>query len=363
MVAWRPVTSAALSAVSVATYAGIGLAGVGVINLIWRGVARRRGKTVPAVSAGSTKAGRARGDVLPRRVVFLRWATCLVTVGAVGVTVFGYLRAHDPAITPVTVTSPKLPPAFDGYRIALLTDIHIGPGLSGDFLRRIVDKTNAAKPDLVVIAGDVVDGSVSQLADDLNSLSDLRAPDGVLVVTGNHEYFTGMPEAWIAAFRSLGLTVLDNEGVTLRRGESTIDVLGIGDRIGPGTTASNLAMADRRLRDVAGPPSQYRILAVHEPLQVRADSTDGFVPNDGVGYPATLGINLALCGHTHGGQMWPIQALIRFEQPVLDGVHDIAGVTTVTSRGAGAWGPPVRVGAPPEIPLITLRAATQAGRV
>jgi len=356
LVSWRPFTIAALLALPVVGYVGLGLAGVAVIDLIWRGVGRVRRASASVVPQGSTTADEA-ADTLPRRLVFLRWATCLVTVAAVGVTGFGYARAHEPAITPVTVTSSQLPPAFDGYRVALLTDLHIGPGLSGEFLRHVVDETNAARPDLIVIAGDVVDGFVAQLSGELTPLSDLRAPDGVLVVTGNREYFAGRPSDWIVAFRSLGLTVLDNNGVTLNRAGATIDVLGIGDRMGPGTTASNLALADRRLRDTVGPRSHFRILAVHEPLQVLADSEGDYVPVDGEGLAATLDVDLALCGHTHGGQMWPVQALVFLQQPVLAGVHDLAGVTTVTSRGVGALGPPVRVGAPPEIPLITLHVA------
>jgi len=373
IVAWRPFTTAALLSLPVVAYVGLGLAGVAVIDLIWRGATRARGGS-PAAPVGhgdgsgvpqddtpgraSATVNAAPADILPRRVVFLRWAMCLVTAAALGLTVFGYVRAHEPAVTPVTVTSDELPPAFDGYRIALLSDLHIGPGLSGSFLRHLVDETNAAQPDLVVIAGDLVDGSVAELAADLSPLTDLRAPDGVIVVTGNHEVFSGMPSAWIAAFRSLGLTVLDNNGVTLHRGGTSIDVLGIGDRIGTGALVPDLTLADQRLRDAAGPPSQFRILAVHEPLQVLDDGHGRYVAPDGVGLAATLGVDLALCGHTHGGQMWPAQGLIRLQQPVLDGAHDLGGVTTVTSRGAGAWGPPVRVGAPPEIPLVTLRVAT-----
>ena len=380
MAAWRPVTVVALSALPVVAYVTLGLAGVAVIDLVWRGAARvhgaaavrlpradgtgaatsahRGGGSVPGPrSDGPTAAGGASGGALPHRVVWLRWATCLVTAVAVGFTGFGYVRAHAPAITPVTVVSAQLPAAFDGYRIALLTDLHLGPGLSGSFLRHVVDETNAASPDLVVIAGDLVDGTVDELAGELAPLADLLAPDGVVVVTGNHEFFTGMPSAWMAAYRSLGLTVLDNEGVVLRRGEATIDVLGVGDRLGVGALAPDLALADRRLREAAGPPSPFRILAVHEPLQVLADGLDLVAPVDGEGLAATLGIDLALCGHTHGGQIWPTPALVRLQQPVLDGVHDLAGVTTVTSRGAGAWGPPVRIGAPPEIPLVTLRVA------
>jgi len=355
MATWRPVTVTALVALPVMAYLGLGLVGVAAIDLLWRGAARVRRET--AASTVLTDLGEVNANALPRRVVFLRWATCLVTTAAIGVTTFGYVRAHEPVVTPVDVTSPQLPSPFDGYRIALLTDIHIGPGLSGGFLRQVVDETNAAQPDLVVIAGDLVDGSVAQLIADMAPLADLRAPDGVVVVTGNHELYTGMPSAWMAAFRTLGLTVLDNDGVVLHRGDSTIDVLGIGDRNGAGLLAPDLTLADWRLHQTAGPPSAFRILAVHEPLEVLDDGHGRYVAPDGVGLGASLGVDLALCGHTHGGQMWPVQALIRRQQPVLDGVHNLAGVTTVTSRGAGAWGPPVRIGAPPEIPLITLHVA------
>ncbi|MCL2316567.1 MAG: metallophosphoesterase [Actinomycetia bacterium] len=340
---WRPLTTVALTGLPVVAYTMIGLVPVVVADLVWRARSRRSG---PAPSR-------------PRRVGFLRWATCLVVALALGVTGFGWVRAHAPALTPVTIVSDQLPASFDGYRIALITDLHIGPGLSRAFLQQVVDETNAARPDLVVIAGDLVDGTVAELGGDLAPLAGLTAPDGVVVTTGNHEFYTGEPARWVADYAALGLRVLDNDGVVLTRGDASIDVLGVNDRTGTAPLEPDLALAAQRLHDATGVPvdgtGRFRILVAHEPKQVLDDGDGGGVPVTGTGLPARLGVDLALVGHTHGGQLWPLTALIGAVQPVRDGVHDLAGVTTVTSRGAGAWGPPVRVGAPPEIPLITLR--------
>jgi len=345
---WRPVTVPLLCGLALLLYLTMGLIVVRAVSLVWRLADRVRGARATTTS-------------LSARVRFVRWATCLVLAGAVGVTTFGYVRAHHPSVTPMTFSNAQVPAQFDGYTIALLSDLHIGPGLGPDFLRKVVDQTNAAHPDLIVIAGDLVDGEVPELGPDMAALADLSAPDGVLVTTGNHEFYTGEPSAWMQHFSSLGLNVLNNSGVVISRDGASIDVLGINDRTGKAPLDPNLTLATQRLAAATGEPAdgagRFRILIAHEPLQAQDNGNRRYVDVSQPGLAADLGIDLMLSGHTHGGQLWPVHYLVTEQQPVLDGVHVISGVTVVTSRGAGAWGPPVRIDAPPQIPLITLQRA------
>jgi len=332
---WRPVTAVVASAMPFVLYLGIGLAVVALINLVW---------STGQVISGT---GHLPLDVLlaSTRIRFVRVATALAVVAALGLVGFGYREAHHPAVTTTDVTSPELPAPFDGFRIALLADIHVGVGLGRPFVQGLVDQVNAEDPDLVVIAGDLSNGTPAQLGYDLEPLEELQAP--CLVTTGNHEFDVD-GQAWIDWLDAHHLPVLDNTGVVLKRDDASIDVLGINDLEGTPPHQADLQAAAQELHDAFGVPvdgaGRYRILIAHEPLQVYGQDH----------LASKLGVDLQLSGHTHGGQFWPINYLVTKQQPVLDGTHVLDGITVVTSRGAGSWGPPERVGAPPEIPLITL---------
>lgn len=263
-----------------------------------------------------------------------RVAAPLVVLASVGVTAYGVLEASDPRVVRYTVTSDQLPPAFDGTKVALVTDLHAGAVRSAAFTRLVVDRVNAEKPDVVVIAGDLVDGTAARYAPEIAPLADLRAPLGVFVTTGNHEMFRDTAN-WVSAFEGVGLRVLRNTSVPLERDGASIRLAGVHDSTGTGEWAPDYAAA---LRDTD--PAGFTLLAAHQPLQ--AESVQG------------RGVDLQLSGHTHGGQMWPGRYLVPLQQPVVDGLHDVGDVPVLTSRGAGAWGPPVRVLASPQIPVVTL---------
>jgi predicted MPP superfamily phosphohydrolase len=314
-------------------YLVLGFAALWLVNLVWWLV---------------TRLG-PHDDYPGFRQYFLRIMVAIILAGSLAVTTFGYVKAHNPQVSPVELTFKNLPKSFDGYKVALITDIHLGATLSGDQVKDIVAKTNAANPDLIVIAGDLVDGSVAQLGAELTPLVDLKAPDGVLITTGNHEFYSGA-EPWVQYLTDHGLKVLDNEGVVLERGSDSIDVLGINDRTGQPPLAADLKLAADRMSETDsnfGKTDNFEILIAHQPLQAETDD----------GLPAKLGIEMMLSGHTHGGQVWPIHYVVTMQQPVLSGVNQVAGMTVVTSRGSGYWGPPTRVLADPEIPVITLKSA------
>lgn len=267
--------------------------------------------------------------------------TALAATGAMSVT--AAVNARRPAaIVPVDVALSRLPRAFDGLRVAQLSDLHVGDTQDGAWLRAVVDRTNAMTPDIIVITGDLVDGSVETLRGDVASLADLRAPLGVYFITGNHEYYSGA-DAWCAHVASLGLRVLRNERVELRRGGAVIDLVGVDDyhsaRFPGGKTDLAAALAGRD-------EARAALLLAHQPVEVFN--------------AAAHGIDLQLSGHTHGGQIWPFGLLVKLQQPYVAGLHRHAGGDTqiYVSRGTGCWGPAMRLNASAEITLLTLRTAT-----
>ena len=264
-----------------------------------------------------------------------RIASPLVAAAAVGATVYGAVEAAHPSATPVEVASPQLPAQFDGLRVALITDLHAGAVRSADFTRKVVDLTNAEHPDLVVIAGDLEDGTAARYSAEIAPLADLEAPLGVYVTTGNHEMFRDTAN-WVKAFQDVGLTVLGNTSVPLERDGATITLAGIHDLVGKGEWAADVDAA------LAGTDAgSFTLFVAHQPLA--ALDLEG------------RGVDLLLAGHTHGGQLWPIRYLVPLQQPTVEGKDVVAGTPTFTSRGAGEWGPAVRVAAPPEVPIVTLR--------
>jgi predicted MPP superfamily phosphohydrolase len=283
-------------------------------------------------------------DSQSRRVFVARAVagSALLATGAVGV--FGVRAAVWEVVTPeVPVALPRLPRQLDGYLIALLTDIHIGPMLGGRYLRQLVDHTNSLKPDLIAIGGDLVDGMVHEIGSQVAELRRLRARDGVHFVTGNHEYYSGSA-AWIQFLEGLGINVLQNRHVTVGDASANgaqFDLGGIPDRMGAMWGHGPDVLRATRDRD----PDRALVMLAHQPIQI-SDSV-------------RVGAGLQLSGHTHGGQLMPFGAIARLKQPYLSGLHRHPGTDTqiYVSCGAGFWGPPLRVFAPAEITQIRLIAA------
>jgi predicted MPP superfamily phosphohydrolase len=278
----------------------------------------------------------------PERRLFLSrlvaGAAATIVLPAAGV---GVVRGLGTLIVkPVEVKLRGLPPELDGFKIAQLTDLHLGPMRAGAWVAEVVGKTNAAKPDLIAITGDLVDGSVPELAHDVAVLAELKAPSGVFFVTGNHEYFNDL-EGWMQHLPKLGMRVLHNERVSIERGGSAFDLAGVDDhsghRFAPDHGADvSKAMAGRN-------PVRAVVMLAHQPKVIDE--------------AAEHGVGLVLSGHTHGGQIWPWSNLVRLAQPYLRGLHDHAGTQIYVSDGTGFWGPPMRLGSTAEIALVTLRSA------
>jgi len=238
----------------------------------------------------------------------------------------------------VEVVLGKLPRALDGFTIVQLTDLHAGLTIDRAFVQRVVDRANALAPDLVALTGDLVDGRVEDLRDEVAPLAQLRAPYGVFAVTGNHEYYAGV-DPWIAEITRLGARYLRNERVSIGRGDASFDLAGVDDYTAQGPGHGEDLPAATAARD----PSKALVLLAHQPRQVRN--------------AARYGVDLQLSGHTHGGQIWPWHYIVRIQQGgLLAGRYEHEGTQLYVSRGCGYWGPPVRLLAPLEITRIILRS-------
>ncbi|WP_371546540.1 metallophosphoesterase [Streptomyces sp. NBC_00554] len=255
-------------------------------------------------------------------------------VGTVGYGTYGVLRG--PSVKRVTVPLAKLPRSAHGFRIAVVSDIHLGPVLGRGFAQRVVDTINSTQPDLIAVVGDLVDGSVKDLGPAAAPLAQLKARHGAFFVTGNHEYFSGA-EQWVEEVRRLGLRPLENARVELPAFDlaGVNDVAGESEGQGPDFTK---ALGDRDT-------SRTSVLLAHQPVQI----------HDAVEH----GVDLQLSGHTHGGQLWPGNFIADLANPTLAGLERYGDTQLYVSRGAGAWGPPTRVGAPSDITVVEL-ASRQA---
>lgn len=262
-----------------------------------------------------------------------RRVSLMILTGAAVLTAVGVFQARRPRVVRVAVPILNLPPDLTGLRIVQLSDLHVGPTIRRRFVEAVVDTTNGLAPDLIAVTGDVADGFVPELRDHVAPLGALRAPLGTFFVTGNHEYYWD-PRGWMLELERLGIAVLSNEHRLLVRGNGRLLLAGVTDL----SAASNPRAA------VAGAPdSDVRVLLAHQPRSAFAARDAGF--------------HLQLSGHTHGGQYFPFNVLVRLFQPFVAGLHRLEAMWLYVSRGTGYWGPPLRLGAPSEITLIELVAA------
>ncbi|MFI1027826.1 metallophosphoesterase [Streptomyces sp. NPDC020951] len=311
---------------------GSGRSGSGETVPAGPGAAGPRSERSGAAGPGADKAPEGVVGGPSRRLFVSRvvgGAAAAAAVGTVGYGTYGVLRG--PRVKRVTVPLAKLPRAAHGYRIAVVSDIHLSPVLGRGFARRVVDTINSTQPDLIAVVGDLVDGSVKDLGPAAAPLAQLKARHGSFFVTGNHEYFSGA-EQWVEEVRRLGLTPLENARTELPWFDvaGVNDIAGESDGQGPDFTR---ALGDRDT-------TRACVLLAHQPVQI----------HDAVSH----GVDLQLSGHTHGGQLWPGNLIAAAANPTVAGLERYGDTQLYVSRGAGAWGPPTRVGAPSDITVIQL---------
>lgn len=275
------------------------------------------------------------GLLPPRRLHQLHLAALCLAIFAASLGLF--LGRRPPRIHRLELAFPNLPQEAEGMTIALLTDLH-ADGITGPReIGRMVRLANALKPDLILLGGDLVDGTVEMRMGDMAPLKELSAPLGVWAVPGNHEYYSGFPQ-WRNAFPQLGIRLLVNEHTTLPQG---IVLAGLSEKV-----ARKYGEEPPRFeKALAGVPEDaFVVMAAHNPNLAHL--------------AAQHKIPLLLCGHTHGGMVWGLDLLVRkMNKGFLTGLYVAPPETqVVVSNGAGIWnGFPLRIGHPSEIPLITLK--------
>lgn len=262
-------------------------------------------------------------------------------VAAMLLSAYGVWQAIKlPNVKTVQIAVQGLPAAFDGYRIVQLSDLHASCLLPGSWIAAVVARSNALQPDLIVITGDLEDGTPVARAADVRPLRDLHARDGVLAVPGNHEYYVDY-SGWMAAFRTLGLHMLVNAHVLVGRDGATLAVAGVTDPQAAafGQPPPDLAAA------LAGIPSGVPVILLsHRPGNAVAS--------------AKAGVALELAGHTHGGQIRGPDLLTKWaNHGFVSGRYRVGTMQLYVSNGTGLWnGLALRLGRPSEITQIILHA-------
>jgi predicted MPP superfamily phosphohydrolase len=271
------------------------------------------------------------GFLMPRLSPWLRGWALLAGVVLSVVALFQGLR--PPVIEKYEVSLPGLPKAMDGTVVVALSDLHLGSLIGERWLAARIAQVQAQNPDIVALLGDIFEGH--GLAEDalMKTFKQLSAPLGIWAVTGNHEFHGGGD---ISHFKTLGFKLLRDCWAEVRPG---LILAGVDDL----TTRRRKGLVGDPIRQaLAGRPSGGTILLSHTPWQAEQ--------------AAKGGAGLMLSGHTHGGQIWPFDYLVRIRYPLLEGRYEVDGMTVIVSRGTGTWGPRMRLWHPGEILRVTLRA-------
>lgn len=254
--------------------------------------------------------------------------------------------ARVPRLKDVEIGIAGLPSAFDGYTIVQLTDLHISRLFPARWTRAVVEHTNALDVDLIVVTGDVIDGSLAMRRADVEPLRTLHARDGVYMSPGNHEYFLGY-QAWMRHFADMGMHILANDHAIIARAGAGLIVAGVTDVTAPATgmPPPDLSAA------LAGAPADMPILLLdHQPGPART--------------AAERGVAIQLSGHTHGGMMPGLDRLVALgNSGFVSGLYAVDGMTLYVNNGTGIWpGFAMRLGRPAELTRITLRSRVATDR-
>jgi predicted MPP superfamily phosphohydrolase len=264
-----------------------------------------------------------------------------VVVVVIALLCWGYAEAlRVPRVKHVDVVIARLGSGLDGLRVAMITDTHYGPIDRSGWSAAVVDRVNEIDADIVCHVGDIADGTVEVREVQSAPLASARAKLARVYVTGNHEYFSEA-QGWLDYMQRIGWEALHNRHLVVERGGDQLVIAGVDDATarssGVDGHGQNLEAA------LAGADARLPVLLLaHQPKQVP--------------HAVQAGVDLQLSGHTHGGQIWPFNFLVRLDQPVVHGLSRHGERTQLyTSRGTGFWGPPFRVFAPSEITVLTLR--------
>lgn len=261
--------------------------------------------------------------------------------GALATTALGVWQATaGPTVKRVTIALRNLPTSFEGFKIVQISDLHTGPTIKRPYTENVVRIANSLKPDLVALTGDFVDGTIAELAEDVEPLKTLQSTHGSYYITGNHEYYWGAA-AWMQHFKTLGINVLANEHMLIERGGERILLAGVNDYSTLKLGAGDACNPQKALE--GAPEGLVKILLAHQPVTYEMSEPAGF--------------DLQLSGHTHAGQYFPFSLLIPFFQKYYKGLNRHKNMQIYVNTATGYWGPPLRAGVPTEVTLITLERA------
>ncbi|MEX0564153.1 hypothetical protein EC841_101361 [Raoultella ornithinolytica] len=250
-----------------------------------------------------------------------------------------------PQVKTVELYSPRLPAAFDGFRIVQLSDLHVSALLTGKWLKNVVSRTNKTVPDLILLTGDMSDGYLSDRKRDIAALANLTAPNGVYAITGNHEYYFDY-HAWMKEYQRLGIPLLFNSHVRIARQNSSIIIAGLNDDSAELVGVKGPDIADALYGTRA---EDAIVLMDHRPVRAQEN--------------ARYNVMLQLSGHTHGGMIEGFDLLIKpANQGYVSGYYQVGDMALYVNNGAGIWnGFPLRLGRRSEITLFILRSGFPAG--
>jgi len=264
-------------------------------------------------------------------------------VGIIGITgtasAFGYYNARKgPSIIKQDIYLNNLPPKFENFTIAQISDLHVGPTIKRPYVEDVLNKISQINPDLIALTGDLVDGSVEYIRSDFEPIKDMIANYGTFFVTGNHEYYSGVDQ-WLDEIDRLGVINLINDQKIISKGDEIISLAGITDYRAHQIKPSHKSNPFEAIKSV--PKKVKKIMLAHQPNSI---------------YDVhKAGVDLQLSGHTHGGQFWPFTYPTKFANAYLAGHYNHDGTQIYVNRGTGYWGPPLRLGVQSEITLIQLK--------
>ena len=275
----------------------------------------------------------------PHRRAFLGLSAKTIVGGIAGIgSIWGMYQAlKEPVIKRVEIKIEGLPESLKGFRMAQITDLHVGSMITGKFVERVARKIQELNADMLFFTGDAADGSVQSYGEHLNSLAEIHPKYGKYFVTGNHEYYSDM-NGWLQLIEGLGFKILVNESQNIIVNDATIMITGIPDRSGGHFSSFHKTDMEKAVGGMNS--SDLKILLAHQPGDVEHATKYGF--------------DLQLSGHTHGGQYFPFSLLVQMAHPFLKGLHKRENTWIYINQGTGYWGPPLRIGTEPEITEIVL---------
>lgn len=264
-----------------------------------------------------------------------------ILAASAGLTGWGIFNVMSkPKIERITIPIENLPDDLNGLTIAQFSDMHVGPTIQKSFVETVVKMVNELNADIIAFTGDLVDGSVQGLREHVEPLKKLKSKYGKYFITGNHEYYSGAIE-WVEEAERLEFTTLLNENKSIQIGNSKLMLAGVTDWSG-GQFYKSHKSDPYKAAEAAYKPD-LKILLAHQPKNINDASKAGF--------------QIQLSGHTHGGQYFPYTFMVQLDQPYIKGLHKHNDTWLYVNKGTGYWGPPLRIGVPSEITLITIAKA------